>query len=152
MEPRWLAIAYEEMRRGVKELPGASHEERILLYHGATHLRATADEVPWCSAFACWCMEHADVNSPSSARARDWLEWGVPVSSLHPPQGAVVVLKRGGHGQPGPEVQNAPGHVGFLWTLGEPGRIVLLGGNQGDSVSLGIFPTERILGVRWVKA
>jgi len=151
MEPTWLRLAYEEMRRGVKEIPGPGHEARIVLYHGATHLKATSDEVPWCSAFACWAVEHANVASPGSARARDWLDWGVGVSVVHPPIGAVVVLSRG-PGQPGPEVRDAPGHVGFFWGHGEPGRLILLGGNQGDAVSLGNFPVHRILGVRWAKA
>jgi len=151
MGPRWLAIAYEEMRRGVKEISGPQHSERIQLYHGATSLQATADEVPWCSSFACWAMEHANVESPASARSRDWLDWGVGVSPVHPPIGAVIVLSRGGPGQPGPEVRDAPGHVGFFFSHGEPGRLVLLGGNQGDSVSLGNFPVHRLLGVRWAK-
>jgi len=149
MEPTWLRLAYQEMRRGVREIPGASHEARIVEYHSTTRLKATTDEVPWCSAFACWAMERSSVRHPGSARARDWLDWGVGVSVVHPPIGAVIVLSRGGAGQPGPEVRDAQGHVGFFWSHGEPGRLVLLGGNQGDSVSLGSFPVHRMLGVRW---
>jgi len=150
MEPAWLRIAYEEMRSGVKEIPGAHHEPRILLYHGATALKATTDEVPWCAGFVGWCLETAHVRSTDSAAARSYLGWGVGVSVVHPPIGAVVILRRGTIG-PGPEVLDAPGHVGFFWSHGEPGRIVLLGGNQGDSVSLGSFPVHRMLGVRWAK-
>jgi len=149
MEPTWLRLAYQELRRGVKEVPGEQHAQRILEYHASTSLQATADEVPWCSAFVCWAMERAGLASPGSARARDWLDWGVCVSVVHPPIGSVIVLARGGPGQPGPEVREAPGHVGFFWSHGAPGSLILLGGNQGDAVSLGSFPVHRMLGVRW---
>lgn len=150
MEPRWLRIAYEELRSGIREVPGATtHHPRILQYHGVTRLRATKDEVPWCAAFVGWCLEQSEVASTMSAAARSYLGWGVEVSPVHPPLGAVVVLKRGGAGQPGPEVRDAQGHVGFLLTHGAPGELLVLGGNQGDSVSLASYPVHRILSVRW---
>lgn len=149
MEPAWLSIAYQELRKGVREVEGAAHNPRIIQYHTQTTFQATSDEVAWCSAFACFCMEQARVAHPRSARARDWLRWGVGVSVVHPPIGAVVVLKRGGPGQPGPEVLEAPGHVGLFWGHGAPGEIILLGGNQGNAVSLDKFSVHHILGVRW---
>ena len=141
--------AYQELRRGVKELPGATHNPRILQYHAATTLKATTDEVAWCAAFVGWALLEARVTPTHSAAARSYLGWGTAVSPVHPPIGAVMVLKRGGPGQPGPEVTDAMGHVGFLWGHGEPGQLVLLGGNQGDSVSLACYPVTRLLGVRW---
>jgi len=151
MWPSWLMVAYQEFQRGVKEIPGIDHEPRILLYHGATSYKATSDEVPWCAAFVCWCLEHGNVQSTNSAAARSYLGWGVGVSRSHPPLGGIVVLKRGGPGQPGPEVLDAQGHVGFCMGLGAPGEILLLGGNQGDRVSLQTYPENRVLGVRWPK-
>lgn len=152
MEPAWLRAAYEELRRGVHEIAGPTHAQRILDYHQATSLKATADEVPWCAAFVGWCLERVGVDPSGSAAARSYLDWGVGVSTIHPPTGAVVVLKRGGANQPGPEVRDAQGHVGFLWCLADPGRIVLLGGNQSDAVSLGHYPVDRVLAVRWPAA
>jgi len=149
VEPKWLSVAYQELRLGVRETPGPEHTGRILEYHAATSLKATTDEVPWCAAFVGWCMRRADVKSTGSAAARSYLRWGVEVSPVHPPVGAVVVLKRGGAGQPGPEVVDAQGHVAFFWCHGEPGQVVLLGGNQGDRVSLACYPVGRLLGVRW---
>jgi len=148
VEPRWLAIAYEELQLRVQEVPGASANPRIVEYHQATALKATSDEVPWCAAFVSYCLERSFVTSTHSAAARSYLDWGVGVSVVHPPLGAIVVLARGA-GAPGREVRNAPGHVGFFWSHGEPGWISLLGGNQGDSVSIRSFPVSRLLGVRW---
>ena len=51
--------------------------------------------------------------------------------------------------QPGPEVLDAAGHVGFFAAL-EPGRILLLGGNQANSVTVSSYPSDRLLGVRRV--
>jgi len=149
VEPRWLAVAYQELRLGVREIPGPQHTGRILEYHAATTLKATTDEVPWCASFVGWCLRQADVKPSGSAAARSYLDWGVGVSVVNPPIGAVVVLKRGGAGQPGPEVRDAQGHVSFFWGHGEPGQLVCLGGNQGDKVSLACYPVGRLLGIRW---
>ena len=151
MEPPWLAVAYQEMRRGIKEMAGALHDPRILEYHATTTLKATTDEVAWCAAFVGWALKEAGLKGTRSAAARSYLQWGVGVSPVYPPVGAVVVLKRGGSIQPGPEVLEAPGHVGFFWCHDTPGHIVLLGGNQNNEVSLATFPVHRILGVRWLK-
>jgi len=65
-----------------------------------------------------------------------------------PRPGDVVIFKRGNGPQPGPEVLAAPGHVAFFieWVPG--GFVRVLGGNQGDQVSLAVFPVESILGIR----
>ena len=36
---------------GTEELAGDANSERVLQYHKATDLMASADSVPWCSAF-----------------------------------------------------------------------------------------------------
>lgn len=133
-EPLWLSIARTEL--GVAEIPGADHNERILEYHATTTLRATTDETPWCSSFACWVMERAGYQSTRSAAARSWLQWGRKLDA--PTEGCIVVLKRG-----------APpsGHVGFF--VGEDAnRVRLLGGNQGNRVSEAWFPRADVLGYR----
>jgi hypothetical protein len=57
------------------------------------------------------------------------------------------VLKRGGGRQPGPEVLNAPGHVGF-YAGTEGSKVLVLGGNQSDEVNISRYPKNRILGIR----
>jgi hypothetical protein len=83
-----------------------------------------------------------------SAAARSWLDVGDPVILASAQPGSdVVILSRGAGKQPGPEVVNAPGHVGFY--AGRDGdNVLLLGGNQGNQVSIASFPASRVLGVR----
>ncbi len=59
----------------------------------------------------------------------------------------VVVFKRGPGDQPGPEVIEAPGHVGFLAGQEEK-HVLVLGGNQADSVCVSRYPATDVLGVR----
>jgi hypothetical protein len=41
------------------------------------------------------------------------------------------------------------GHVGFLVGTDERGRLMVLGGNQGNSVNVAPFDRSRVLGYRW---
>lgn len=136
-DPAWLAIARLEL--GVAEVPGEDHSDRILEYHWATSLKATADEVPWCAAFACWCLEKASIDSPRSAAARDFLRWGVEIAEPRP--GCLVVLKRG--------ALEWQGHVTFFDGWSRPGQFYGLGGNQSNQVNVQIFGTAGVLGYRW---
>lgn len=135
-EHNWLDIARAEL--GQRGKPGPEHNPRIIQYHRATTLQATSDEVPWCSSFANWCMERAGIRGTRSAAARSWLKWGRELKE--PRRGCVVVLRRGRN--------PAAGHVGFY--MGErKGRIILLGGNQGNRVCTVSFPARDLLGYRW---
>src|SRR6267378_6228736 len=104
IKPPWLVRAIGEL--GVAELPGEESNLRILEYDLETTLKATSDEVPWCSAFLCWCFEREGIPSTRSAAAKSWLDWGVSISK--PIQGAVVVLSRGEN--------TLQGHVGLYWS------------------------------------
>lgn len=106
------------------------------------------DEVPWCSAFVnfvCWLLR---LPRSKDLRARSWLTVGRGIHLLDARAGNdIVILSRGSGDQPGPEVLNAPGHVGFY--AGMSGEFVeLLGGNQGDTVKVSRYPKSRILGIR----
>ena len=110
----------------------------------------TPDATPWCSAF----MQHApwELRLPrsKSAAARSWLRVGTPVPIERAAIGFdVVILQRGEGKQPSADVINAPGHVGFFAGIEEKDRkVLLLGGNQSDMVSIARFPLTRVLGVR----
>lgn len=137
-EAPWLDVAVGELVRGVAEIPGVGHNVRILEYHQATSLRAADDETPWCSSFVNWCLRQKWIRGTNSARARSFEEWGRPIG---PTPGAIAVLWRG---LPG----GATGHVGFY--LGETAQsVILLGGNQGNSVSVALYPKSRVLTFRW---
>lgn len=132
----------------VKEVPGAASSPFIQwCFESCGFDGETPDETPWCSAFVnrlCWLLR---LPRSKSARARSWLAVGVPVTAHEARPGDVVVLKRGTGTQPGPEVLDAPGHVGLF--AGYDGtKVHVLGGNQGDAVSVAAFSAGQVLGIR----
>lgn len=109
----------------------------------------THDEVPWCSAFVNGMAWLLNLPRTKSAAARSWLALGTPIISLTDCRAAydVVILKRGGGDQPGPDVLQAQGHVGFFAGF-QGGNLLILGGNQSNGVQIDSFPRERLLGIR----
>jgi hypothetical protein len=80
--------------------------------------------------------------------ARSWLLVGEAILPDQASAGSdIVILKRGDGDQPGANVINAPGHVGFFagWDIG---KVCILGGNQSNSVNNQLYDGGRILGVR----
>lgn len=106
------------------------------------------DETPWCSAFVHFIAWLLNLPRAKSLSARRWLTVGLPVELKDAIVGFdVVILSRGEGPQPGADVLAAPGHVGFY--AGREGQTIkLLGGNQGNAVSVQGFPLERVLGIR----
>lgn len=136
-EFRWMAIALGEL--GVKEVPGAESNPRIVEYLSSTTLDqkwAASDETAWCSAFVNYCVEKSGYAGTDSAWARSWLKWGREIKT--PRRGCVAILSRG---------ENS-GHVAFYLGAGAGNNIQLLGGNQGDKVGVGNYPQSRVLGYR----
>lgn len=134
---------------GLKELAGGKDNGFIAWAHSLCgDGEQLPDEVPWCSAFLnaiCWMLR---LPRSKSALARSWLSVGLPIVLAQAKAGHdVVILKRGAEPQPGPENLTAPGHV-FLFGSEDGTRIMGVGGNQGDAVTLGSFPITSILGIR----
>jgi uncharacterized protein (TIGR02594 family) len=140
MTAPWMDIARAEM--GVRERPGKAHNERILEYHSCTALHAQDDETAWCSAFVNWVLRQCGIEGSKEANARSWLTWqGGERCEAKP--GAIAVLWRG-------KPMSWQGHVGFIDKV-ENDTLWLLGGNQGDRVSIAAYPKSRLLGCRWPK-
>lgn len=132
----WMAIADGEM--GQAEVPGGAHNQRIVGYAreiGASWVQD--DETPWCAGFVGACLARAGLKQTGSMLARSYLKWGV---ECEPKPGAVVVLKRGR--------DPASGHVGFLVER-RAGKVFILGGNQGNQVSIAGYLEADVLGYRW---
>lgn len=110
----------------------------------------TPDETAWCSAFVNGIAWELRLPRSKSAAARSWLQVGTPIALQQADAGHdVVIFKRGDGNQPGPEVLAAPGHVAFFGGLDLPNtRVLALGGNQADGVTLAHFPIAQILGIR----
>jgi len=143
--PYSLARRFE----GLRETPGAVHNSTVLAMLQLVDRSVHADETPWCSAFVNYVLWILEGPRSRSLAARSWLKVGLPIPITEARPGFdVVVLKRGGNA-PGPEVLDAPGHVGFfVRLLAAPDRVQVFGGNQGDQVCVQEFPLERVLGVR----
>ncbi len=147
----WLKAAYYEI--GQKEIPGSRNNPRIVEYLKAGGMPHEPDETPWCASFVGWCLASVSLKHTGKPNARSYSDFGLEV----PPRwsdplwvlrqlGAIVVLSRTG--------DPSFGHVGFLAGV-QPTEddtsweVILLGGNQHDSVSFAHFPIERVVAVRW---
>ena len=131
-KPAWLVIAEKEL--GIHETAGPKATARIVEYDKATTLKATSDEVPWCAAFVCWCLEQAGIESTHSAAAASYYDWGEAIDD--PVEGCIVVW---------------PHHVSFFAGWEDDDTIRCLGGNQADSVKYSNFSIGNILSYRMPK-
>lgn len=133
---------------GTTETPGVASNPLVLAMLRLDADWTSGDDVPWCSAFANFIAWLLRLPRSKSLSARSWLMVGTPVSLADARPGFdVVVLQRGKGKQPGPEVLDAPGHVGLFAGL-DGAAVLVLGGNQGDRVSIERFPAAAVLGVR----
>jgi uncharacterized protein (TIGR02594 family) len=130
---------------GVDEWVGAQTNPMILAMLKLDVSWPTDDSVPWCSAlpnFVCWLLR---LPRSKSLLARSWLGVGQSVKLEQAKVGFdVVILNRGGPTDP---TKPGPGHVGFY--AGTEGKhVLILGGNQGDTVNVTRFLAKNILGIR----
>lgn len=145
------AFALAQRFVGVSESAGATSNPQVLAMLRLDSPGVQDDATPWCSAFVNYIAWLLRLPRSKSLAARSWLGVGGAVQLKEARLGDVVVLQRGSGEQPGPAVLNAPGHVGFFAGL-EDAAVLVLGGNQGDSVSVARFPVSRILGIRRIEA
>jgi uncharacterized protein (TIGR02594 family) len=134
-DPAWLREAFKCL--GMKEVPGkGNNPEVVRLYREAGHPEVKSDDVAWCAAFVGAMLARAGEPHTSSLAARSYLDWGK--ATTNPKRGDIVVFTRGSGWQ---------GHVAFY--LGESaGRVWVLGGNQGDKVSVTSYARSSVLGFR----
>jgi len=148
-EPQWLIFARRFIGR--KELPGpesAPWIEKLWFKLRAGWLWALYGDdstLAWCGLFVAACLNELGYALPKHwYRARAWLELDTPADKRRlqaldfPAVGCIVVFERKGGG-----------HVGFVVGQSVYGHLMVLGGNQGNSVSILPFDRERVLGYRW---
>jgi uncharacterized protein (TIGR02594 family) len=134
---RWLELAWTDL--GQTEIEGPKSNPVIAGYfRDAEHPEVESDEVAWCAAFVGAHLQRAGHKPTGSLMARSYLTWGRKLEA--PQKGAVCILPRGN--------DPASGHVGFVvgWT---DTTVSLLGGNQGNRVSVQEFQREQVLAYRW---
>lgn len=134
-EPSWIIVARRLL--GTTEIPGARHNQTIIGWLDNLKAWWRDDETPWCGVFVAECMRQAGYSPPKHwMRARAWADWGIPIPA--PAYGCVAVFARTGGG----------GHVGFVVGVDTAGRLMVLGGNQGNKVSIAPFNTDRVIAYR----
>ncbi|HYE38156.1 TIGR02594 family protein [Methylocaldum sp.] len=135
VKPLWVEIALNYL--GQKEIPGkktAPFIEKALVLMGAWW---RDDETPWCGVGLGAVIRMAELNPPKAYyRARAWLDWGKKLAL--PAYGCVVIFERGG-----------AGHVGLVVGVDTRNRLMVLGGNQSNAVTIAPFDPSRVLGYRW---
>jgi len=139
--PAWFAKAWAD--KGTREFKGKRHNPKVVAYFKDAGFSAVKDdETAWCAAAVnAWIERSGHVGSKSLA-AKSFMKWGM---ACKPRVGCVVVLHRG-------DPKGWQGHVGLY--AGETAtHVLLLGGNQGDAVSVSKFPKSRVMpdGYRWPK-
>ncbi len=97
---------------------------------------------PWCAGFVGSVLNASGIKGTGSLAAKSYLKYGQAVDQ--PSQGDIAVfndmsgLNRPDHG-----------HVGFVKSIDrEKGTVTVLGGNQGNSVSVKTYPMSKIAGFR----
>lgn len=131
----WIDIARKHI--GLKEVPGSANNATIVKWLIELNAWWRSDLTPWCGTFCAACLKEAGITPPKAFyRAKAYLDWGMPLAV--PTYGCIVVFTRTGGG-----------HVGFVVGKDEKNRLLVLGGNQGDAVSVAPFDMSRVAGYRW---
>jgi uncharacterized protein (TIGR02594 family) len=137
-EPRWLGIARKYI--GVREVPGPQHNQTIMGWLRKLGSWIKDDETPWCGSFCAAVMQEAGLPYPNVyPRAKAWAEYGSRLQPHLIAPGAILVFAREGGG-----------HVGF-YVAEDATHYHVLGGNQGNSVSVTRIAKARMIASRWPK-
>lgn len=133
-DPPWLRAARADL--GQRETLGPNDSpwiRRMLAKLAGAWLLGQ----PWCGGAVATWMQAAQLPMPKAwYRAKAWLDWGTPIAA--PAVGAVVVFAREGGG-----------HVGLVVGRDQLGRLLVLGGNQANAVTIAPFDPVRVIGYRW---
>lgn len=149
----WMKIAERELKIWQEaELNEETGDglAKVIDYFKAVDVKTTKN-MAWCGAFVGHCLEevgpkYADTIVKDGAKAISWLFWGNMNMRQYDlrdiPLGAVVVTM--------PMSKGTSGHVGFATgKVSGTDKIVVLGGNQDDSVTLKHIHKNRIRQIRW---
>lgn len=140
-DPKWLKAAQAKI--GTREAAGPANSQTILSWAKRLGTRVlgmvyNADSVPWCGVFVAFCLREDDIAPAAIAvRATSWMTWGQALRPERLAPGAILVFER-----------PAGGHVGFY--VGEDATAYhVLGGNQGDAVTIARVAKDRCVAQRW---
>ena len=133
--PKILVEAMKHL--GVKEIVGSKHNPVIMDWAKDLGLFRVyvSDEIPWCGLFIAYCAHSCGLQVVQKPLwALNWADYGNKVTE--PMLGDILTFKRDGGG-----------HVGIY--VGEDDKYYhVLGGNQGDSVSITRIAKTRLFQAR----
>lgn len=144
--PTYLAAAVGDI--GIQEWvrgPGGAKRSNPVVeqwIEATTGQRQNAIRVPWCAYWLGFRLQEAGHPSTRSGMARSYLRYGEqldPEDADGWKEGDIVVLWRGSRDD------GVTGHVGFLLYYTHS-HVILVGGNQGDRVSIQSFPRSKVIG------
>lgn len=133
--PRIVQKGLELM--GISEIPGQKSNTAIIQWAkqlGLHHVYVN-DDVAWCGLFIAYVVKQTGrepIKYP--LWARNWAKWGVEAD--RPKLGDILVFSRG-----------SGGHVG-IYIAEDKEAYHVLGGNQGNTVSISRISKSRLLAAR----
>ena len=134
-EPIWLTWAKNQL--GVKEVPGVGDNPTIQAWYYLTTLPEDLwhDSTAWCAVFVNAGFFLNGIKGTRSARAVDWLNFGIPVNNPEP--GDIVVF----------DWQDGNHHVAYFLSKAN-GMVNVIGGNQSDAVTEASYNEKYVMGYR----
>lgn len=137
------------LQKGIREIAGPSSHPQILAWLKRTEALYPTDlsiddsKYAWCGVFVGNMVldlvaQGAQMPAPPQyfQGARNWTKWGKKVPTETAQKGDVVVLRRpGGH------------HVAIVKELGTA-DLTVLGGNQGDALTIARYALDKVVEVR----
>lgn len=137
------AILVEAIKHiGTKEIVGKNHNQKILDWAEEIGWQKVYlnDEIPWCGLFIAHCAKIAKVQVVKNPlRALSWNDYGTKVEPGEEMLGDILTFSRTGGG-----------HVG-LYVGEDSTHFHVLGGNQGDAVSIVRIDKKRLSQARRTK-
>ena len=131
----WIDEAHKYV--GLTEIKGARHNQTITKWLKALGAWWTDDETPWCGVFTAHCLTVAGRAIPKHwYRAKAYADYGTVLTK--PAFGCLGVMSRTGGG-----------HVCFVIGETTGDRLVVIGGNQSNQVSIASYPRSRFSHFVW---
>ena len=126
---------------GLEEYPAARHNPAIIkMFADSGNAWVQDDETSWCAAFVGSVLAQCGLTGTRKLNARSYMDYGTSVPLENAQKGDIVVFWR-------ESKTSWKGHVAF-YSHHDDNYIYVLGGNQGNKVSVARYARDRLLGVR----
>ena len=136
MIPKHMQFAQQAI--GVREIPGKASNPTVEAYFADAGFPGLKDDVPWCAGFVAAMLKRGGMKNEVEPKMRLWAaSYARCGSALKAPVWGCIGVK----------TRQGGGHVGFVVAANKE-FVWLLGGNQGDKVSVARFPRSAFTAFR----